>query len=187
MGRKKQISCSPLSPDQQCELDTYLRENARFLYSTAQLFLSNHEDIEDIIQDSLLVAMKHADIFFTFSKKRKNAFFARSICFLSIDLLRRKNRIQMTLLTPEVTDNLPSHTEEPPGSEAHLSVLALGMKLPERDWEILRKLYIEGRPIEEVAMDLGCSTDSVRCLASRARAAARKVLTTSPRRWKKNG
>lgn len=176
MNAKKDKSKRPLADRERLEIDEYFTANSGYFQYIALLFLSNPEDAEDVIQESLLHAMRNIEKFLPLDTKRRNVYIARTIYNLSVDNYRRKKLIDIIPFTEDIQEGNHSQRELVPGSDTHLALLDLGSRLQERDWYVLQQLYIEGTSKESVAKALGCSPESIRSIASRARAAARKIL-----------
>lgn len=158
------------------EFEKYFDANFGFFQYIAFLFLTNPDDAEDVIQESFLHAMQNIEKFLLLDTKRRNAYIARTIYNLCVDDYRHKKHVEIIPLNDDMLEGIQSHNELVPGSDTHLALLDLGARLQEREWYVLQQLYIEGATKESVAKALGCTPDSIRSIASRARASARKLL-----------
>ncbi len=165
-----------LTDSERRELEKYFDTNSGFFLYIAFLFLTDMDDAQDVIQESFLHAMKNIEKFLLLDTKRRNAYIARTIYNLCVDDYRHKKHIELIPLNDDMLKVIQSHNELVPGSDTHLALLDLGTRLQEREWYVLQQLYIEGATKESVAKALGCTPDSIRSIASRARASARKLL-----------
>lgn len=187
MNTKKNKTKRRLTNSERQIVDEYFNANSGYMQYVALLFLTNPDDVEDIIQESLLHIIRHIDRFLLLDAKRRNVYIARTIYNLSVDNYRRKKLIEIIPLTEDLQEGTQSQRELVPGSDTHLALLDLGARLQEREWYVLQQLYIEGTPKENVAKTLGCSTESVRSIASRARASARAILYPKKKEKDQNG
>lgn len=176
MGQKNSKPVRPLTAEECKEIVDYFEANAGYLHYLAQLFVSRLEDEEDVIQDCILHMIDHIDTFHSLNAKRKNAYVARIIHNLCVDEFRRQKRVELTPLDDQILDNRSSSLEAVPGSDTHLALLDLAANLPEKEWYVLQQLYLDGASKESVAEALHCSPNSIRSIASKARASARKIL-----------
>lgn len=187
MNTKKDKSKRPLTECERQEIDEYFNSNSGYFQYVALLFLANPEDAEDVIQESFLHAIRHVEKFLLLDTKRRNVYIARTIYNLCVDNYRHKKQIEIIPLSEDMLDGLHSQKELVPGSDTHLALLDLGAQLNEREWYVLQELYIEGTSKESVANALGCTPESIRSIASRARASARKILKTQKKEEDQNG
>ena len=176
MRQKNSKPLRPLTEEERKEIVDYFEANAGYLHYLARLFISRPEDEEDVIQNCLLHVIDHIDTFLSLNAKRKNAYAARIIHNLCIDDFRRQKRVELTPLDDQMLEIRPSSPEAVPGSDTHLALLDLAANMPEKEWYVLQQLYLEGASKESVAAALHCSPQSVRSLACKARASARKIL-----------
>ncbi len=174
---KRDATCkTPLTESERQELGKYVAANSEYFRYIALLCLTNSDDAEDVIQESLLRAMRHAGSFLLLDSRRRNAYIAKTIFNLCVDNYRHKQRVQLVPLEEELLEPAPAQFESVPGSDAHLSLLALGAGLRRREWYVLQQLYLEGASGIRVAKTLGCTPGSIRSMASRARASARRIV-----------
>ena len=170
MRQKNSKPLRPLTEEERKEIVDYFEANAGYLHYLARLFISMPEDEEDVIQDCILHVIDHIDTFLSLNAKSKNAYAARIIHNSCIDDFRRQTRVE------QILENRPSSPDAIPGSDTHLALLDLAANMPEKEWYVLQQLYLEGASKESVAAALHCSPQSVRSLACKARASARKIL-----------
>ena len=187
MKTEKDKSQRLLRDPERREMDEYFDANSGYFQYIALLFLTNPDDAEDVIQESFLHAMRHIDKFLLLDTKRRNVYIARTIYNLCVDYYRRKKQVEIIPLSADVLDGIQSHKELVPGSDTHLALLDLGSRMQEREWYVLQQLYLEGASKESVAKALGCTPGSIRSIASRARASARKLLTPKKKEGDQNG
>lgn len=187
MKTEKDKSQRLLTDPERREMDEYFDANSGYFQYIALLFLTSPDDAEDVIQESFLHAMRHIDKFLLLDTKRRNVYIARTIYNLCVDDYRRKKQVEIIPLSADVLEGIQSQKELVPGSDTHLALLDLGARMQEREWYVLQQLYLEGASKESVAKALGCTTGSIRSIASRARASARKLLKPKKKEGDQNG
>lgn len=171
MINHKQKHPRPLNKNQQQIVHDFFDDNAAFLHFVYSLFCTDKTDESDIIQECLIRIMNNIDTFVSMPTQKRKAYTIPIIEHLCIDRSRREKRITIVPISEEIEcDNVKIDSEE------HLSILLLSRKLPERDWYILKSLYLDGISKEELAQTLHCNGDSLRMMMSRARKTARAIL-----------
>ena len=102
-----------------------------------------------------------------------------------IDHCRRRSATEQPLET-QVLEALGAQAD-PMDYGAKWDTHILRSRLGERDWYVLEARYIAGCSDQEIAATLGCGTDSVRPLLSRARRRAKAVLEDATERGNCHG
>lgn len=164
----------PLNENERKIVRDFFDKNSAFLHFIYMLFCTDKTDESDIIQECLVRIMNNIDTFLSMPPQRRKAYTIPIIEHLCIDKSRREKRITMVPISDDIEcDKTKIDSEE------HLSIILLSRKLPERDWYLLKSIYLDGMPKEELAQTLHCSVDSLRMMVSRARKNARAVLDDS--------
>ena len=171
MGNNKKNSSRPLTDNERQIVQTFFKENSGYFHFIYMLFCSDTSTEAEIIQECFLRIMNNIDTFLSMTPQKRKAYAIPIIEHLCIDKMRRENRVSFIPISEDIEVENSFL-----GSETHLSIMFLSKKLPERDWYILKSIYIDGLSKEELAQKLNCSIDSLRMLASRARKAARSIL-----------
>ena len=187
MKTRNRKELRPLTTSERREIEEYFGANAGFFHYTALLFLDKSEDAEDVIQESLFHVMRHVELFLSLDTARRNMYVARTIYNLCVDAYRKDNRMEVLSISDEALLRIPAPRNEIPGCDTHLTLLELAARLSEREWFVLQQLYLEGASKESVAEILKCSPDSIRSIASRARASARRIINPDKQGGEGNG
>lgn len=161
----------PLSEEQQQALQTFYKDNYDYFRVIASRIIRDWTMAEDIIHDSMIRVMYNIDTFLPMTPSERRAYIAPIIENAYIDYLRKKNKTQTVPLDEEaIADTVISDFD------THLDILMLEEVLTEQEWVILRKQYLEGKSLSEVAKEVDCNPDSIRMKTSRARKKAKALL-----------
>ena len=179
MAKYRKKPPKPLNETQRSEIDAFFSKHSRYLFYIARLLTASASDEEDLIQESLLRVMMNAELFLSLPEAKQKAYITKAMIHLFVDDFRQSQKLPETQCSDKLRQQLCAMNRMVPGSDTHLEILDLATKLPERDWYLLQQLYLEGASCEDIADKLGCSTESIRSMASRARIAAKKVLEQS--------
>ena len=173
MGRRKNIL------DDKSFFLQFYEENKGFLFYTAQKYTSDATVQEDIVQDTVLRLLKHIDTLRTLDRNRALKYVALTVRSSFLDQERKKHGAKEMSMDDETLEALlreiPAARSSDPFS-VHLEVMALRQSLPARDWMVLEGRYLLGYSYEELAGQLGLTSDNIRMIVSRAKEKARKLL-----------
>jgi len=167
----------------------------RRIFRVAKGITRNHEDAEEVSQDSFTRAFLHMDTFR--GDSRLYTWLARIAINQSLMKLRTRRLRELHFDRPARTDEAPSFAEvadnaptpEQRYSQAELrQILATAMsKLPLTFREVLILREVEERSTEETARMLGLSISAVKSRALRGRQKLHQVLTKQFRPSELNG
>ena len=131
--------------------------------------LRDANDADDAAQNTFMRFIQRSERTIT----NPFAWLVRAASFACADLHRRQRRdTVLHMLAPATAES-----EEPEDAViTGMVTRQVLQKLDAEDGELLTMLYLEDRPIEEVAKQLGLSNGNVRIRAFRARGRARRVL-----------
>lgn len=143
-------------------------ENKRKVFSIAFRYAKNKEDAEDILQDTFIKAYQALDKFHTADNTSFTSWLYRIGINSSIDLLRKKNKMEDKFFNPDNLDNLSS------GNQGHDPEHSAGMqdtrdkiqaalsRLTARQRMIFILRHYQQLSTQEIAEYMGCSQGSVK-------------------------
>lgn len=162
-----------LDDDEQLYMHHICERYAGLLRTLSAGYTSNHEEQNDLIQDTLLRLMIYVKVL-----KDMNPY--KVPCYIALtmkSIFLNKYRCDKQYLFNEVPydDAIPWDIMRPlPDPYQQLEVKMLLEQLSDHDQLLLKGWYIAGWSAEELAAILGCSKDSIRMKLSRARKRALK-------------
>lgn len=170
-------------PDDREYLTQLFHQFHRLLFHTAQEYVSDQYEKEEIVQDSFVRIIEHVAKIRTLERYTLPFYLVMIVRNTALNHLRsRSTRDKHILLSEE-----PEMTQQPEEYvsldlyaellERREAVDGLWPKLSETDRYLLGAYYFVGLKTEEIAQTLGCSKDAVRMKLSRARKHAREILT----------
>ena len=143
-------------------------ENKRKVFSIAYRYAKNKEDAEDILQDTFIKAYQALDKFHTNEGTSFTSWLYRIIINSSIDLLRKKNKMEDKFFDPDNLDNLSSHDlEHNPEHSTGLQdtrnrISAVVNQLTARQRMIFILRHYQQLSTLEISEYMGCSQGSVK-------------------------
>lgn len=158
-----------------CEL---YEKNKRLLYGLAQKYLKNQDDCEDVLQETVIRLMSHTKTLKALEPNALRVYLSLTVRSIAFNFNRHQKVIDEhvsdmplemvdSFLGPERLGNdLDSQILK--GEMAGELYQAMG-RLTERDQLLLMWKYTIGLDNREIGNMLGCQTDSVRMLLTRAR------------------
>lgn len=164
----------PLTIEERHELRIFFADNTNFFHYIYSLFSLDKDYEDDIIQECQFRIICNIDTFLSLDDDHRKKYVVPIIQNLCIDAARRKNKLKIVPLNDDTIT-----IEEPAFSDTHLLINLLASKLSDKDWYLLKGIYLDGVPDEELAEHMNCGINSLRMLASRARKRAQKILNSS--------
>jgi RNA polymerase sigma factor (sigma-70 family) len=153
------------------ELDQLVRTHAARLASFLRRRVGNPQDVEDLVQDTLLEAVRCIDQFQGQSRPETWLF------GIAVNLTRNyyKRAKLRDIYTDADTDDVPSNSADNPADiaehrERMRRVASAVRELPENSHQLLQYVVQDDLSYEEVAHQLGIPIGTVRSRISRARA-----------------
>lgn len=165
-----------LTDEHRAAIRHYLDENSGFLEFVIRTYCPVPEELDDLAQECILQVMRNAGTFSMLEPDRQNAYVSTAVQNICRNRWKRQKAVEFLSLSEDLAGELPADRKREPGSDTHLSLLTLEEMLPSRDWYLLKSTYLEDKPKEEIAAELGCSVSSLRSMLVRARKAARNIL-----------
>lgn len=161
------------SGDQEFMLKVY-QEFRGLMFSTAEKFISDPDDREDVVQDSLERLLRHADALRWKDRPVQAAYVAATVRTTAINHLRRwdvENRHSVTGVDVDSQTEPRSLTLEElmdiRERGEHMAEILAG--LSQADRALLTGKYVLGYSDAELAQELGVKPDSIRMMLTRAR------------------
>ena len=171
MRKKKDIP--PLSPAQKQAVSDLYDTYKGLMTHTARSLTSVPEEVEDVIQDSLIALMRNVDTISTLNRHKTAAYIVLTVRRTFFNRASKERRILSVPFddeAAELADNALLDTDE------KLDVMQLMDALPSNDRRILEAWYLDGCSAEQLAKELHCKPASVRAILSRVRKRAEKLL-----------
>lgn len=162
-------------------MERLYRTHYAVLYRKARRYVPNPQDAEDVVAMAILRLIDHIDLLRARDAFTQRSYLLSTVKNVALDRLRRQKRL------PEYTfDDVDERLAAVPSDETVDSALLRNEQalacadalrsLPERDRELLRMKYYDELPDREIARLLGCRSDSVRTLLTRARRKMRAII-----------
>lgn len=151
------------------------------LYRKARQYALNPQDAEDAVSAAMLRMIDHIDLLRTRNPAVQRSYLLSAVKNAALDCQRRRSRLpQFDLSDPEerlaaIQDDASVDDRLMRGEQVRACADAL-RALSARDRELLRMKYYDELTNPEIAGILGCRTDSVRTLLSRARERLRAII-----------
>lgn len=165
------------------------QEYRGLMFSTAEKFISDPDEREDVVQDSLERLLRHADALRWKERPVQAAYVVQTVRNTAINHLRRKDVENRRTGAPEDGRELPeprSLTLEElmdiRERGAHIREILAG--LTETDRLLLTGKYILGYSDAELAEEVGVKPDSIRMMLTRAR--RRAIIAIKEREAEEN-
>jgi RNA polymerase sigma-70 factor (ECF subfamily) len=142
--------------------------NKRKVFAVAFRYAKNKEDAEDILQDTFIKAYQSLDKFHTDGGSSFTSWLYRIGINSSIDLLRKKNKMEDKFFDPDNLDNLSSDDNEhnPEHSvkiqDARDKISAVLNRLTARQRMIFILRHYQQLSTQEISEYMGCSQGSVK-------------------------
>lgn len=159
------------------------QEFHRLMFHTAQEFVSDQYEKEEIVQDSFVKIIEHIHTIRNLERYALPFYLVIIVRHTAINHLRRTKTRNQHLYFVEDHDLLQNHTELNASLDEYVALLEhreamdhLWPQLSELDQYVLGSYYFVGLKTDEIAKSLGCSQDAVRMKLSRARKRAREIL-----------
>ena len=171
-----------ISPSEYEFFYEFYEKYKKLIYHLVVQYGSNSSDIDDLVQDVILRLMKYIPNLMKISDtpSRVANYIALTVKSVQVDRFRAKQSENCVVLPVEILEAIYEDTSSRSTSRdltaAQWDVALLRKKLPKRDWDILFGKYIMGYSDKELAVQRGCSHDSIRMALTRARRNARKLL-----------
>lgn len=143
-------------------------QNKRKVFAIAFRYAKNKEDAEDILQDTFIKAYQALDKFHTDGGNSFTSWLYRIGINSSIDLLRKKNKMEDKFFDPDNLDNLSSDNKEhnPEHSvgiqDARDKISAVLNQLTARQRMIFILRHYQQLSTLEISEYMGCSQGSVK-------------------------
>lgn len=157
----------------------FFDENSKYIHYIYSLFSADKDNEDDVIQECYLRITYNIDTFLSLDEVSRKKYIVPIIKNLCIDAARKKNKMKTVPLDDSIA------IEEPQFSDTYMMLDLLASELPDADWRLLKELYLDGTPKEELAKSMNCGVDSLRVLASRARKRARRIIEYVTERGRK--
>lgn len=160
-------------------MESLYRTHYAMLYRKAFQYVRAPQDAEDAVATAVLRLIDRVDLLRELDGYTLRSYLLSTVKNVSLDALRRRKRhAECDLADAEE----PVSAEAPVDSDLLHSEQVLACAealraLPERDRELLRMKYYDELPDREIARVLGCRSDSVRTLLTRARRKMRAILS----------
>lgn len=149
----------------------------RLMLRTAGQYFPAREDQEDVVQDTILRLLRHAEKLEQMEANRVPGYVVFTVRSAAIDLLRRRDRApESTLEDEQPDDGIAPALDRIIFEEALDRLRAVWPSLPPEEQLLLEGKYIWNCPDGELAETLGCQTGSVRMKLTRARRRALKAM-----------
>lgn len=158
----------------------FYETHSKLLYYAASKYTSDPELIKDLMQDSLERLMRNTATLRRMNPAKTASYLCTTVKSVYIDHCRKRSGTEQPLEN-QVLEALGARTD-PMDYGAKWDTQILRSKLSQRDWYLLEARYIAGAGDAEIAAILGCGTDSVRPMLSRARRRAKEVLEDTTER-----
>jgi RNA polymerase sigma-70 factor (ECF subfamily) len=142
--------------------------NKRKVFAIAFRYAKNKEDAEDILQDTFIKAYQGLDKFHTHKGTSFTSWLYRISINSSIDLLRKKNKMEDKFFDPDNLDNLSSNNlEHNPEHSAGIQdtrnkIGAVLNQLTARQRMIFILRHYQQLSTQEISEYMGCSQGSVK-------------------------
>lgn len=146
------------------KLNSYIKKYHGTVFRTAYSYVKNHEDAEDIVQETFF-RLYTAEKEFV-SDENVKAWLIR----VSINLARDMLKSSRVRCRAELTDDIPCKTE--PADE----LCGIIAQLKTEYCAVLMLFYYEGYSVKEIAAMTGCSRTLITTRLSRARKQLKKIL-----------
>ena len=171
-------SIIPKSADDSTYVQMFYKAYHKLLYREARKYLNSTEDIDDIVQDSVVKLIENLDTIRSLSPNRQVSYAVTVTRNLAINLLIRQKRITLESLDelePYVKDS--NDLEAQVGHHEKLQLFhTVWKQMPTDIRLLLEQKYILGQADAEIAADLGIRPESVRMRLTRAKRIAAKEL-----------
>ena len=171
-------SIIPKSADDSTYVQMFYKAYHKLLYREARKYLNSTEDIDDIVQDSVVKLIENLDTIRSLSPNRQVSYAVTVTRNLAINLLIRQKRITLESLDelePYVKDS--NDLEAQVGHHEKLQLFhTVWKQMPTDIRLLLEQKYILGQADAEIAADLGTRPESVRMRLTRAKRIAAKEL-----------
>lgn len=158
-------------------------EYHRLMFHTAQAYVSDQYEKEEIVQDSFVKIIEHIRTIRTLEKRAVPFYLVILVRHTAISHLRKAKTRRAHSAAAELPDLAPDPQEEETTLDDYAELLErreaiarLWPQLNEADQYVLGAYYYVGLTTEELAQALDCSQDAVRMRLSRARKRAREIL-----------
>jgi RNA polymerase sigma-70 factor (ECF subfamily) len=173
--------------DDETAFNTFVEEYFPRLYRYAHHRLANDQDVEDVVQQVLIKAIRRIE---TFRGESTLLTWLISICRNEISQHFEKTSQTRDLVQPFLNDDvfraIVESLESPPDDEPEaitmrqdmISVIQLALdQLPEKHARALELKYIQGFSSKEIAKKLGIGDAATQSLLARSRRAFREVCS----------
>lgn len=175
MRKKKDIP--PLSPTQKQAVSDLYDSYKGVMAHTVRRLTSVPEEVEDVMQDSLIALMRNIDTISSLNHYKTAAYIVLTVRRTYFNLAKKERRLRVVPFDDEAeksSDTLADNTLI--DADEKLDVMQLMDALPANDRRILEAWYLEGCSAEQLAKELHCKPASVRAILSRVRKRAEKLL-----------
>ena len=170
-------------PSDRDYLTWLFQEYHRLMFHTAQEYVSDQYEKEEIVQDSFVKIIEHTRKIRSLERYALPFYLVIIVRHTAINHLRKAKTRNQHVFFVEDHDLVQEPSEEDVSLDDYADLLErreavdrLWSKLSELDQYVLGAYYFVGLKTDEIAEALGCSQDAVRMKLSRARKRAREIL-----------
>lgn len=174
--RKKETS--PIAHCDKEFFESFYDRNKRFIFYIAGKYAAVVEEREDLVQDTVERLLSNVSSLKGLNEQKGKKYIALTVRTAYIDNEKKKGdspaqsgAILETLVRAGIVSSEDAHRHS-----AWLDVEQLRKELPPRDWFVLEGKYLLGYTQEQLANQIGVSTDSIRMIICRAKEKARLIL-----------
>ncbi len=157
-------------------LNRFYLDHRQKLFSIAMLKLHNCEDAEDALQETFLKISDKPDLFFNSSSKERVFIVSAMVRNISINMWKKKHKINFEELTDDIPDSALSVIEQAVGEVSKDELMKFIAKLPEAEREALYLKIHYGLSTSEIAEMLEISNVAARKRISNAGKAIKNYL-----------
>lgn len=171
MRKKKEIP--PLSPTQQQAVSDLYDTYKGLMAHTARSLTAVPEEVEEVMQDSLIALMRNIDTISSLNRYKTAAYIVLTVRRTYLNRTGKERRLITVPFDDEAAELADSALLD---TDEKLDVLQLMDALSPGDRRILEAWYLDGCSAEQLAKELHCKPASVRTVLSRVRKRAGKLL-----------
>ena len=160
--------------------DVYLKHRALML-KVAWRYTNDESQVDDIVSESCVALIRHLDSLKTMEEKTLRIYITTTVKNKAIDCYRKRQReiANKAPITEKVLEQIEDTISFDRKIEVQLEidmVKRLLLSLPEREREVLKLKYFEGKDNTQISEILGVAENSVRRYLMRARSALKTIL-----------
>ncbi|MBQ6430766.1 MAG: sigma-70 family RNA polymerase sigma factor [Oscillospiraceae bacterium] len=175
MRKKKDVP--PLSPTQKQAVSDLYDAYKGLMAHTARCLTAAPEEVEEVMQDSLIALMRNIDTVSSLNRYKTAAYIVLTVRRTYFNRAGKERRLITVPLDDEAAELADALTDSVPlDADEKLDVMQLMDALSPGDRRILEAWYLEGCSAEQLAKELHCKPASVRAILSRVRKRAERLL-----------